>query len=86
MNFCIFYSIFHLPSYIFHQPSKVLPHSKIELVDENLLEGIQIVLLVKDEHCLLVVDGVNRTETQRTVAVGYQNGITGNTSRTLVAV
>ena len=66
--------------------SKRLPHRKVKLVDENLLEGIQIVLLVEDKHCLLVVDGVNRTETQRTVAVGYQNGIAGNAGRALVAV
>jgi len=46
---------------------KVLPHGKFKLVDENLLEGIQVILLVEDEHRLLVIDGVNRTETQRTV-------------------
>jgi hypothetical protein len=41
--------------------SKILPHGKVKLVDEYLLEGIQTVLLVEDKHCLLVVDGVNRT-------------------------
>ena len=46
--------------------SKILPHGKVKLVDEYLLEGIQIVLLVEDKHGLLVVDRVNRTETQRT--------------------
>ena len=66
--------------------SKILPHGKVKLVDEYLLEGIQTVLLVEDKHCLLVVDGVNRTETQRTVAVGYQNGVAGDAGRAFVAV
>lgn len=44
--------------------SEILPHGKVKLVDEYLFEGIQIVLLVEDEHRFLVVDGVNRTETQ----------------------
>ena len=65
---------------------KILLHRKVKLVDENLLEGIQVVLFIEDEHCLLVVDGVNRAETQRTIAVGYQNGIAGDTGRALVAV
>ena len=66
--------------------SKILPYRKVKLVDEYLLEGIQVVLLIEDEHRLLVVDGVNRTETQRTVAVGYQNSVAGDASRALVAV
>jgi hypothetical protein len=65
---------------------KVLPYGKVKLVDENLLEGIQIVLLIEDEHCLLIVYGVNRPKTQWTVAVGNQNGITGDASRALIAV
>ena len=31
--------------------SEILPHGKVKLVDEYLLEGIQIVLLVEDKHC-----------------------------------
>jgi hypothetical protein len=65
---------------------EVFPHSKVKLVNENLFESIQIILLVEDEHCLLVVDGVNRAETQRAVAIGYQDGITGDASRTLVSI
>jgi hypothetical protein len=34
--------------------SKILPHGKVKLVDEYLLEGIQTVLLVEDKHCLLL--------------------------------
>ena len=87
-----FYTLFNKTCYFstglveLSSQSKILPHGKVKLVDEYLLEGIQTVLLVEDKHCLLVVDGVNRTETQRTVAVGYQNGVAGDAGRAFVAV
>ena len=37
---------------------KILLYRKLELVDEDLLEGIEIVLLVEDEHRLLVVNRI----------------------------
>ena len=55
--------------------SEILPHSKLKLLDENLLEGVEVVLLVEDKHGFLVVDGINRAKTQRTIAVGNQDGI-----------
>lgn len=42
--------------------SKILSNSKFELVDENLLESIDIVLLVENEHRLLVVNRIDRPE------------------------
>ena len=37
---------------------KILLYRKLELVDEDLLEGIEIVLLIEDKHRLLVVDRI----------------------------
>ena len=65
---------------------KILSYRELELVDENLFEGIDIVLLVEDKHGLLVIDRINRAETQRTVAVRNQDGIAGNASRTFVTI
>ena len=41
---------------LFYYSLKILSYRKFKLVNENLLEGIEVVLLVKDKHCLLVVD------------------------------
>ena len=41
---------------------KILSHSKLKLVNEDLLEGIEIILLIEDEHGFLVVNGINRTK------------------------
>ena len=65
---------------------EVFLHSKVKLLNENLFESIQIILLAENEHCLLVVDGVNRAETQRAVAISYQDSIAGDTSCTLVSI
>ena len=67
-------------------PLKIFSYCKLKLVDEDLLEGIEIVLLVENEHSLLVVNGINRAETQRTIAIGYQDGITGNAGRSLITI
>ena len=40
-------------------------------------------MLVEDEHRLLVVDRVHGTETQRTIAVGNQDGVAGDARRAL---
>ena len=37
---------------------KILLYRKLELVDEDLLEGIEVVLLIENEHRLLVVDRI----------------------------
>ena len=37
---------------------KILLYRKLKLVDEDLLEGIEIVLLVEDKHRLLVIDRI----------------------------
>ena len=57
---------------------KILSYCELKLVDENLLESIEIVLLVKYKHGLLVVDRVDRAEAQRTIAVGNKNSIAGD--------
>ena len=38
---------------------KVLSYCKLKLVDEDLLEGIEIVLLVENEHSFLIVDRID---------------------------
>ena len=65
---------------------KVFSDGKLKLVDEDLLKGMEAVLLVEDEHGFLVVYGIDRTETQRTITIGYEHGIGGDAGRALVAV
>lgn len=65
---------------------KILSHRKLILLDEYLFEGVDVVLLVEDEHGLFVVYGVNAAETQRTVAVGDEYGVAGDAGGTLVTV
>ena len=67
-------------------PLKILSYRKLKLVNEDLLEGIEIILFVEDKHGLLVVNGIYRAEAQRAITVGYQNGITGDACRTFVAI
>lgn len=40
---------------------EIFLHGELELLDEYLLEGVEIVLLIKDQHCFLVVDGNAQT-------------------------
>ena len=37
---------------------KILLYRKLELVDEDLLEGIEVVLLVEDKHSFLVINRI----------------------------
>ena len=70
----------------FGEKSEILSHSKLKLVDKYLLEGTKVVLLIENKHSLLVVDRIDRAETQRTITICYQDGIAGDASRALVAV
>ena len=65
---------------------KIGLHRKAELVDENLLEGREVVLLIEQEHRLLVVDAPDRAERDGAIAVGYQYGIARDAGNALVAV
>ena len=65
---------------------KVFSYGKFKLFDEYFLESIKVVLLVKDKHGLLVINRVNRTETQWTITIGYQDGIAGDAGCALVAI
>ena len=65
---------------------KILSYRKLKLVDEYLLEGIEIVLFIEDEHRLLVIKGIDRAEAQWTIAVGNQYGIACDARRALVAI
>ena len=65
---------------------KILSYCELKLVDEYLLEGIEIVLFIEDEHRLLVIKGIDRAEAQWTIAVGNQYGIACDARRALVAI
>ena len=67
-------------------PLEILSYRELKLVDEDLLEGIEVVLLVENEHRLLVVNGIDRAETQWAIAVGNQDGIAGDASCTFVTI
>ena len=41
---------------------EILADSKFELANEDLFESVQIILLVENQHSLLVIDRINRTE------------------------
>lgn len=58
-------------------PLKILSYRELKLVNENLFEGIQIILLIEYKHGLLVVNRIYRAKTQRTITIGYQYGIAG---------
>ena len=51
---------------------KVFSYGKFKLFDEYFLESIKVVLFVKDEHSLLVINRINRTKTKWTIAISYQ--------------
>ena len=42
---------------------KVFSYGKFKLLDEYFLESIKVVLLVKDKHCLFVINRVNGAKT-----------------------
>ena len=46
-----------------HKPLEILSYSKLKLINENLLEGIEVVLLLEDKHRLLIVNRIDRAET-----------------------
>ena len=41
---------------------EILADSKFELANEDLFESVQIILLVENQHSLLVINRINRTE------------------------
>ena len=45
-------------------PLKILSYRELKLVNENLFEGIQIILLIEYKHGLLVVNRIYRAKTQ----------------------
>ena len=67
-------------------PSEIRLYRKDELVDKDLLESRDIVLLIEDKHSLLVVYGVHGPEGDRTVPIGDENSIAGDTGCALVAI
>ena len=50
---------------------KIRLHSKQELLDKDFLESSDVILFIKHEHSLLIVDGVNGSERNRAIAICY---------------
>lgn len=50
---------------------KIRLHSKQELLYKDFLESSNVILFIKHEHSLLVVDGVNGSERNRAIAICY---------------
>ena len=63
---------------------EILSDSKFKLINKYLLECVETILLIKNEHCFFIVNRVHRPETQRTITIGYQYGIAGDTCRAFV--
>lgn len=66
--------------------SEIFLNCKLELGYENLLERMQIVLFVEYQHRFFVVDGINRSKGNGTIAIGNEQSIAGNARGTLVAI
>ena len=66
--------------------AKILSYGELKLVDEDLLEGIEIILLVENKHRVLVVKWIDRAKAQRAIAVGNQYGIAGDAGCAFVAI
>ena len=50
---------------------KIRLHCKQELLNKDFLESCNVILFIKHEHCLLIVDGVNGSERNRAIAICY---------------
>ena len=50
--------------------SKVSFHGEKKLIYENLLESRDVILLIEEEHCFLIVNGIDCAERDRTIAIG----------------
>lgn len=50
---------------------KIRLHCKQELLYKDFLESSNVILFIKHEHSLLIVDGVNGSERNRTIAICY---------------
>lgn len=61
-------------------------YGKQELVNEDFLECSDVVLLIKHEHCFLVVDRINSAEGNGAIAVGNEDGVARDAGRSFVAV
>ena len=58
-------------------PLKILSYRELKLVNENLFEGIQIILLIEYKHGLLVVNRIYRAKTQRKISQRLNNNAPG---------
>lgn len=48
-----------VPTHILYGILEIFANSKLKLIHKDLLEGIQIILLIEYQHCLLVIDRIN---------------------------
>ena len=71
---------------VFTSYSEVFTYCKLILFDEDLLECVDAVLLIENQHGFLVVIGIDRAETQSAIAIGCQDSIRRDTRCTLVAI
>ena len=61
-------------------------YRKQELVNEYLLKCSNVVLLIEHKHGFLIVYGIDRTERDGTIVVGYKDGIACYACSPFVAV
>lgn len=65
---------------------KIRFHGKTKLVNENLLEGRNVVLFVKQKHGLFVIYAVHRAERDGAMVFGNKDGVARNSCNALIAV
>ena len=65
---------------------KILADGELVLADKDLLECVEVVLLVENQHRFLVVYRVQRTERNRAIAIGYQQRIARDAGGALVPI
>ena len=59
---------------------------KKELLDEDLFEWGDVILLIKYQHGFLIIYGINSSEWNRTVTMGYQYAVAYNARSPFISI
>jgi hypothetical protein len=83
----IWITLFELWTLLFALCSlKIRVHRKFKLIHKNLFERLDIRLLIKDEHRLLVFERIDSPERNRTIVIIQKNRVADDTSRALIPI
>ena len=66
--------------------SEILSHGKLILFYKNLLDCVETILFIENKHCFFVVIGIYRTETQRAITIGNEDGVRSDTCSAIITI